>query len=97
MACNVGCFFFAFPLFFVIFILARHAVFGDESDSSQAHKHEVPASSHLSFESGQELIDMNNNSKYGYITYNGIFTSVFNNLFRHVYDCLSALLFDMMP
>jgi len=55
----VGCFFFAFPLFFVLFILARHAVFGDESDSSQAHKHEVPVSSHVSFESGQELIDMN--------------------------------------
>lgn len=38
----VLCFFFAFPLFFLLFILARHAVFGDEAESSQAHKHEVP-------------------------------------------------------
>lgn len=38
----VGCFFFAFPILFIIFILARHAVFGDEADSSEIHNHEVP-------------------------------------------------------
>mmetsp|Transcript_25051 Transcript_25051/g.54001 ORF Transcript_25051/g.54001 Transcript_25051/m.54001 type:complete len:362 (+) Transcript_25051:83-1168(+) len=55
----VGCFFFAFPLVFLLFILARHAVFGDEGDISQAHKHEVPTSLGTSFESGKELVEMN--------------------------------------
>lgn len=57
----VGCFFFAFPLFFVLYILARHAVFGDEGESSgsQVHVHEVPASLGTSFESGKELLEMN--------------------------------------
>lgn len=43
----VGCFFFAFPVFFLLYILARHAVFGDEEDMSrgkQVHIHEVPTS-----------------------------------------------------
>jgi len=39
---SVACFFFAFPLFFVLFILARHAVFGDES-LTVTSRHEVPA------------------------------------------------------
>lgn len=41
----VLCVFFAFPIFFVVFILARHAVFGDESDNSvgKVHIHEVPS------------------------------------------------------
>lgn len=40
----VVCFFFAFPILFVIYILARHAVFGDETDNSveKVHIHEVP-------------------------------------------------------
>ena len=63
----VGCFFFAFPLFFVIYILARHAVFGDED--GYVKKHEVPASLLVTggesdgvstFESGvKELVDIN--------------------------------------
>ncbi|KAL7538076.1 hypothetical protein ACHAWF_005992, partial [Thalassiosira exigua] len=42
----VGCFFVAFPVCFVLYILARHAVFGDEGDSSGpvGHIHEVPNS-----------------------------------------------------
>ena len=41
----VGCFFFAFPVFFILYILARHSVFGDEGYGSgtQVQKHEVPA------------------------------------------------------
>ncbi len=41
----VGCFFFAFPVFFILYILARHSVFGDEGYGSGAkmQKHEVPA------------------------------------------------------
>jgi hypothetical protein len=41
----VGCFFFAFPVFFILYILARRSVFGDEGYGSgtQVQKHEVPA------------------------------------------------------
>mmetsp|Transcript_10416 Transcript_10416/g.22647 ORF Transcript_10416/g.22647 Transcript_10416/m.22647 type:complete len:360 (-) Transcript_10416:62-1141(-) len=59
----VGCFFFAFPVIFVIVVLARHAVFGDEGDGSitQTHIHEVPSafSNGRSFESGKELLEKN--------------------------------------
>mmetsp|Transcript_16464 Transcript_16464/g.39411 ORF Transcript_16464/g.39411 Transcript_16464/m.39411 type:complete len:285 (+) Transcript_16464:181-1035(+) len=57
----VGCFFFAFPLFFVLYILARHAVFGDEGEisGSQVHVHEVPASLGNLLESGKVLPEMN--------------------------------------
>lgn len=41
----VGCFFFAFPLLFVTYIVARHAVFGDETENyvGKVHIHEVPS------------------------------------------------------
>jgi hypothetical protein len=41
----VGCFFIAFPVIFILYILARHSVFGDEGSASgaQVQKHEVPA------------------------------------------------------
>ena len=41
----VGCFFIAFPVIFILYILARHSVFGDEGYASgaQVQKHEVPA------------------------------------------------------
>lgn len=58
----VGCFFVAFPVFFVVYILARHAVFGDEGDSSgaQVHIHEVPSAfAGMAFESGEELLERN--------------------------------------
>lgn len=55
----VGCFFFAFPLFFVLYILARHAVFGDEADVSsvQAHVHEVPAHPSVEVGTDQTLVN----------------------------------------
>ena len=58
----VGCFFFAFPFFFILYILARHAVFGDEDDNAgtTVHKHEVPSSLNMPHESGTDLIEMNN-------------------------------------
>ncbi|KAL3807548.1 hypothetical protein ACHAXA_001132 [Cyclostephanos tholiformis] len=42
---TVGCFFFAFPVIFILYILARHSVFGDEGYGSgtAVQKHEVPA------------------------------------------------------
>mmetsp|Transcript_15258 Transcript_15258/g.27733 ORF Transcript_15258/g.27733 Transcript_15258/m.27733 type:complete len:363 (-) Transcript_15258:5-1093(-) len=58
----VGCFFVAFPVFFVVYILARHAVFGDEGDNSgaQVHIHEVPSAfAGMAFESGEELLERN--------------------------------------
>mmetsp|Transcript_39035 Transcript_39035/g.82090 ORF Transcript_39035/g.82090 Transcript_39035/m.82090 type:complete len:340 (-) Transcript_39035:83-1102(-) len=59
----VGCFFVAFPVIFVIYALARHAVFGDEGDDSvtKKHIHEVPSafSSGYGFESGKELLELN--------------------------------------
>lgn len=58
----VGCFFFAFPIFFVLYILARHAVFGDEGDISggKSHIHEVPTSfsNGTDFYSGSEPVEM---------------------------------------
>lgn len=41
----VGCFFFAFPVIFILYILARHSVFGDEGYGSgtTVEKHEIPA------------------------------------------------------
>ncbi|KAL9190759.1 hypothetical protein ACHAXT_000465 [Thalassiosira profunda] len=58
----VGCFFVAIPVIFVLYILARHSVFGDEDDP-QVHKHEVPSSFAdgvgMAFESGKELLEMN--------------------------------------
>jgi len=63
----VGCFFILFPLFFLIYILARHSVFGDEGDttSTTKHIHEVPATlvtGGVSFEAGKEsvVVDINN-------------------------------------
>jgi len=59
----VGCFFFAFPVFFVIYIVARHAVFGDETDNSvgKEHIHEVPPTfsveSWVEVEEGEEVGD----------------------------------------
>jgi len=40
----VVCVFFAFPVIFVVYILARHAVFGDETETfvGKVHIHEVP-------------------------------------------------------
>lgn len=59
----VGCFFFALPVFLVMYILARHAVFGDESDisSTKVHIHEVPTSfgNGMDFESGKEILERN--------------------------------------
>jgi hypothetical protein len=41
----VGCFFFAFPIIFILYILARHSVFGDEGYGSgtvvQKQQHEI--------------------------------------------------------
>ena len=63
----VGCFFILFPFFFLIYILARHSVFGDEGDttSTTKHIHEVPATlitGGVSFEAGKEsvVVDINN-------------------------------------
>ena len=63
----VGCFFILFPLFFLVYILARHSVFGDEGDttSTTKHIHEVPATlvtGGVSFEAGKEsvVVDINN-------------------------------------
>jgi len=59
----VGCFFVAFPLIFIVYVLARHAVFGDEGDYSgtATHIHEVPSafSNGMAFESGKELLERN--------------------------------------
>jgi len=63
----VGCFFILFPLFFLVYILARHSVFGDEGDttSTTKHIHEVPATlvtGGVSFEAGKDsvVVDINN-------------------------------------
>jgi len=62
----VGCFFILFPLFFLVYILARHSVFGDEGDttSTTKHIHEVPATlvtGGVSFEAGKDsvVVDIN--------------------------------------
>ena len=67
---SVACFFFAFPLFFVLFILARHAVFGDES-LTVTSRHEVPlhtsdeamVSDPSPIEVIEELAGLNDNAK----------------------------------
>ena len=63
----VGCFFILFPLFFLVYILARHSVFGDEGDTTSItkHIHEVPATlitGGVSFEAGKDsvVVDINN-------------------------------------
>ena len=53
----VGCFFCLFPIVFLLYILSRHAVFGDEGRVYGAHVHEVPTSfakGAIVFGSGEE-------------------------------------------